>query len=54
MPNEWQSDREKPREPFFGHSGPKNEPFFGPEWPNALAYLISFAVVFSISYWLRH
>jgi len=42
-PHEYKSDREKPREPFFG-----------PGAPNALAYVISFGIVFAISYWLRH
>jgi len=42
MPREWKSEREKPREPFFG-----------PGLPGAIAYLIGFAIVFSALYWIK-
>ena len=43
LPTEWDSDREKPHEPIFG-----------PGLPSAIAYLIGFAIVFSILYWARN
>jgi hypothetical protein len=43
MPNEWRSEREKPREPIFG-SG----------LPGAIAYLVGFVIVFSALYALKH
>jgi hypothetical protein len=43
MPKDWESDREKPAEPIFG-----------PGLPGALAWFISFVIVFTITYHLRH
>ena len=43
LPNEWKSEREKPREPIFG-SG----------LPGALAYLVGFVIVFSVLYAFKH
>jgi hypothetical protein len=42
-PHNWKSEREKPREPIFG-----------PGLPGALAWVVGFSIVFTISYWLRH
>lgn len=42
-PHQWASDRAKPREPIFG-----------PGLPGVLAWLIGFAIVFSVTYWLRN
>lgn len=43
MPKDWESDREKPREPIFGDG-----------WPGALAYLVGFGVVFAAIHWVLH
>lgn len=42
-PKDYSSDRKKPREPFFG-----------PGLPSALAWLVSFVIVASITYYFRH
>ncbi len=42
-PMEWDSDRPKPKERFFGDG-----------LPGALAYLVGFVLVFSATYWMRH
>lgn len=43
LPNEWKSEREKPREPIFG-----------PGLPDAIAYVIGFVIVFSVLYWIKN
>jgi hypothetical protein len=42
-PAEWTSEREKPREPFFG-----------PGLPDALAYLVGMFSVMALLYLFRH
>jgi hypothetical protein len=42
-PSEYRSDRKKPREPFFG-----------PGLPDAIGYVIGFAVVVTVLYFLRN
>lgn len=42
-PREWKSDREKPREPMFG-----------PGAPGAIAYLVTFVIVFTLSTMVRN
>jgi len=41
-PHEWKSERKKPREPIFG-----------PGLPGALAWIVGFTIMFSISYYFR-
>jgi hypothetical protein len=43
QPKEWTTERPKP-----------NEPIFGPQWPGALAWIVGFALVFSITYYFRN
>lgn len=42
------NQREWKSEPRHG------EPFWGPGWPSALAYVAGLTIVFSFLYWLRH
>lgn len=42
-PKNYSSERKKPHEPIFG-----------PGLPDALAYVISFAITVTALYWLRH
>ena len=42
-PHEWKSEREKPREPFFG-----------PGAPEALAYAAAWTVTFLAAQWVLH
>lgn len=41
-PHEWRSEREKPKEPFWG-----------PGWPEALAYLVGLSAVVIITHLTR-
>jgi hypothetical protein len=41
-PINWQSDRQKPHEPFWGK-----------DWPGALAYLIGFTIMMTVVHYLR-
>lgn len=41
-PHEWQPHRFRP-----------DEPFWGPGLPGAFAYVVGFAVMATITYWLR-
>jgi hypothetical protein len=41
-PQNWKSERAKPREPIFG-----------PGLPGAIAWVVGFAIVFSITYYFR-
>jgi hypothetical protein len=42
-PKNWKSDRPKGKQPFFGSGA-----------PGALAYILSFAVVFTVLYYFRN
>jgi hypothetical protein len=42
-PKEWRSERDKPREPFFGKG-----------LPGGLAYLAGFIVMFTVIYYATH
>jgi hypothetical protein len=42
-PKDWKSDREKPREPFWG-----------PGAAQGLGYAVSLFATMAILYWLRH
>ena len=42
-PHEWRSEREKPREPFFG-----------PGAPGWLVWMVGLTITLTIGYWIRH